>query len=859
MKPSEESRKHGRFDLGNFSLSNMSECGADLRHLSLGVNSLEEAAGLLVNRFRNSFTNPSTRLRSFVLARLFMVVPYGKLDVELQEYVQSVLMKTKATEDMRCLTLLATAGEKPEWNSRVGSSRHKVFPIAGDSFLHQAPMLVQLLGELGLSPGMLIEPDPGLFIERVRRTFKVFYVPEARGSTHIPDQSDFVVPFGIRSVLGFGGVLPFDGLFAVVLFSRDHIPPLTATLFKSLALSVKLAILPFAAGPIFRSLSDRESSKATLSLDRKLEEELEHLKHRIATLELLIEAEDQAVRRQSRRLERTLQQDKDHIAALARSEKDVREQKSLLQSILSSMSDGIAVANEEGRFLEFNSAAERILGIGAVQAATAQWPDKFGLYFPDKSALYPAEQLPLVRAMRGESVDEVELYTTRGDAKDGGWLSVNARPLLDSNGAVKGGVAVFRDITAWKKSMQHVERLYTAVESTDDTVFISGLDGKIEYVNPAFERTTGYSRLEAIGKTPRILKSGHHDHAYYKVLWETILKGNVHRSTTVNRKKNGETFYAEQTITPIRDASGQVTHFVSIIKDMTERRRLQAQEVEMRLAAQVQAKLYPLGPPSLAGCDIASVVLSAEPTCGDCFDFIAMPCGLTSIIIGDVSGHGLGAALVMAETRAYLRALALHEYDPGKLLVATNKMLHADLEDERFVTLFCTQLDIAGRCLVYANAGHPSCFVLDSSGSIRASLDSCGPPLGMFRHSQYACSEKIMLQTGDILVLLTDGILETVNVVDDAFGVEKTLEVIKAHREKSAKEILLQLQEALHNFAGALPRLDDITIVLVKFDAEPMLNGILSNDKSHYAENCIHLPQQPDCAIQGSASVSLDS
>jgi len=96
-----------------------------------------------------------------------------------------------------------------------------------------------------------------------------------------------------------------------------------------------------------------------------------------------------------------------------------------------------------------------------------------------------------------------------------------------------------------------------------------------------------------------------------------------------------------------------------------------------------------------------------------------MPCGLTSIIIGDVSGHGLGAALVMAETRAYLRALALNECDPGKLLVATNKMLHADLEDERFVTLFCAQLNIAGRCLVYANAGHPPCFVLDSSDRSR--------------------------------------------------------------------------------------------------------------------------------------------
>src|SRR5205814_8146866 len=108
-------------------------------------------------------------------------------------------------------------------------------------------------------------------------------------------------------------------------------------------------------------------------------------------------------------------------------------------------------------------------------------------------------------------------------------------------------------------------------------VLITNPAGTIEYVNPAFEVMTGYTAAEVVGQSPRILKSGKHDAAFYADLWKTILSGKVYNGVLVNRRKNGDLFDVELTITPIKDARGRITHFVSTDKDVTERKELEAQ------------------------------------------------------------------------------------------------------------------------------------------------------------------------------------------------------------------------------------------------------------------------------------------
>src|SRR5207237_67523 len=120
---------------------------------------------------------------------------------------------------------------------------------------------------------------------------------------------------------------------------------------------------------------------------------------------------------------------RDMSVALARAQDKLQQQTRILQSVLHNMGDGVVVADEEGRFLLFNPAAEQVLGVGMTDAAPGDWSERYNVYLPDGQTRYPPDQLPLVRALRGEAVDAVELFVRNGEATEGTWISVNARPL----------------------------------------------------------------------------------------------------------------------------------------------------------------------------------------------------------------------------------------------------------------------------------------------------------------------------------------------------------------------------------------------------------------------------------------------
>jgi hypothetical protein len=152
---------------------------------------------------------------------------------------------------MKCLTLLGTVGEKPEWNARENSRRYRAVPCVSNSFVEQFPMISYLFKQFGVNQDLILEPDAELLLDWEEKTYNVFHVPEAVGSPLLPVQEEFVIPFGIQSALGFGGILPSKNLFAVILFSKVPIRRETADLFKTLALSAKLAILPFDGTAVF--------------------------------------------------------------------------------------------------------------------------------------------------------------------------------------------------------------------------------------------------------------------------------------------------------------------------------------------------------------------------------------------------------------------------------------------------------------------------------------------------------------------------------------------------------------------------------------------------------------------------------
>lgn len=234
------------FDLQNFSLAQMTRLGSNLRTLGKGAASMEEVGNRIVRHLYTDFLAEPGEQRECVLVRLFVTQPYGALDETLRQSADGMLGGATATAAMKCLVLLATVGDKPEWNLRTASAGHKAIPLPSEKSIENFPMISQLVVQLGLDPKDLLRTAPTLLMDS-EKSFNVFHVPEAQGSPYVPAQAEFVIPQKIRSVLGFGGLLPPAELFAVILFARVPIPRETAELFRTLALNVKIALIPFTA------------------------------------------------------------------------------------------------------------------------------------------------------------------------------------------------------------------------------------------------------------------------------------------------------------------------------------------------------------------------------------------------------------------------------------------------------------------------------------------------------------------------------------------------------------------------------------------------------------------------------------
>ena len=187
-------------------------------------------------------------------------------------------------------------------------------------------------------------------------------------------------------------------------------------------------------------------------------------------------------------------------------------------------------------------------------------------------------------------------------------------------------------------------------------------------------------------------------------------------------------------------------------------------------------------------------------------------------MIADIAGHGFGSALVMAEARASLRAYATMVSDISSLLMHLNRTLAPTLGGNRFVTMLLGRIDPQKRSIEYASAGHETGYVLRRSGDIGAVLASTAPPLGLFPDQQFPLAPAVPLESGDTIVLLTDGITESADGDDAVFGTEGALEFVRSVQESSAGELVEGLYRAARTFAGGGPQIDDITSVICKVE-----------------------------------------
>ncbi len=232
------------YDLTKFDLGDMLKCSLRLREAASGAPTLEASAQRVCRFLYDELHGPGGA-RACALVRCYKTHEYGGLEPDLQSFARNQLGTGIPRSTMKCLTLMATVGQRPDWNSRHFSREHKAVPLPSPEIVQKAPMISQLIKELGLDLTTVLQPLPDVVKDLGGKRHGIFYVEDALGSPYIPAQEEFVVRFGIRSVLGFGGMLTLGDLFAVILFATVPVPPKAAERFKTLALDVKSAFFKF--------------------------------------------------------------------------------------------------------------------------------------------------------------------------------------------------------------------------------------------------------------------------------------------------------------------------------------------------------------------------------------------------------------------------------------------------------------------------------------------------------------------------------------------------------------------------------------------------------------------------------------
>ena len=304
------------FDITQFSLKDMTQCGAALRDLGVEANSMEETANRIV-RYLHTYLTEASGGRVCALTRFFITMPYSELDEDNQRHARKLLGGVPDDTQLRCQTLLATVGVEPAWNDRRKSNYYKNLPLTSE-ILDANPMYVQFAQTFGVVLDRSVTPDPALIAELEQHSYNVFHVPDARDSEYVPDQEHFVIPYGIRSVLGFFGMLPSSQVFSVVIFTRTIVPRDIVMPFKTLAFNVKLAILPFDDGAIFTG-----SVKTTPTLPEKA---LVQLRSETGSLRQMVGVQEQVVVEQSERIEAVMAELRHQAEQLAITNTDLESQ-----------------------------------------------------------------------------------------------------------------------------------------------------------------------------------------------------------------------------------------------------------------------------------------------------------------------------------------------------------------------------------------------------------------------------------------------------------------------------------------------------------------------------------------------------
>src|SRR5713226_5812461 len=272
--------------------------------------------------------------------------------------------------------------------------------------------------------------------------------------------------------------------------------------------------------------------------------------------------------------------------------------------------------------------------------------------------------------------------------------------------------------------------------------------------------------------------------------------------------------YSEDDLEVLMMLASQVAIIIEKVmlhEQLIEKKRLQGQ---LEVARQVQLELLPPSDPQLPGYDISAYNFPTEEVSGDYYDWVAIYDDQLAIVIADVSGKGVPAALLMAFLRASLRAATHVGYATHISMAKVNYLLWESIERNQFVTAFYGILDAANRTLSYSNAGHNPPLLINEKGEPRF-IERGGLPLGMFRETRYY-EYFLSLEPGEMLVLYTDRATEALNQAGEGFGRDRLAEVVKAACTLTAREVIASLEREVLEWTDGLGATDDVTFFVIK-------------------------------------------
>jgi serine phosphatase RsbU (regulator of sigma subunit) len=250
---------------------------------------------------------------------------------------------------------------------------------------------------------------------------------------------------------------------------------------------------------------------------------------------------------------------------------------------------------------------------------------------------------------------------------------------------------------------------------------------------------------------------------------------------------------------------------VRLLEVQQEKKRLVE---ELAVASEIQLRLHPATPPPIPGYDLIGMSFPCFEVGGDYYDFIEKRDGRFVIALGDVSGKGTGAALLMSSLHAAVRAQTTTRLSASEVVSEINNYIYDNTPTNRYVTLFYSELDARSHHLIYINAGHNPPLLARASGEVTR-LDVGGFPVGITPDGEYR-EGWVQFEPGDVLVIYSDGVTESVNEQEEEFGEPLLIEVVQKHRGRTAAGLRDRIDEALTRFVGKAKTVDDLTLVIVK-------------------------------------------